>query len=263
MASEVDYWVQHASRVIQGAYGDVVYIKDKNLLKFGENTSVGTAQETIMQLQGAEIAETYVSTNAITHIISDNAGNTGDYYLEGHAIDGSDLTFVTQTGTLNGTTAVALATPIARASRLENRGSSELVASSTVYVYEGGAVTSGVPDDDSEVHIVMIAGEDQSLKASTSFSSVDYGLITEIYGSINRKQSGGFANIRLKIREPGGVFKTKFKVGVATDGAGVFSVEFRPFLIVPKNYDVIMTADASVTGTAISAGFNALLATVA
>ena len=111
-----DFWVSHAYNLIYDTYGDVVRVKPKNLLKFGRNENVTTGECTIMELAGSETAETYVSTNAITHVISDDA-NTGDLYIEGHTISGSDLTFATQTVTLTGTTAKALTTPLARATR--------------------------------------------------------------------------------------------------------------------------------------------------
>jgi len=254
-------WSSHAEDEVLFSYGDIVKVKPKSLLKFGENTVVGTAEATVMEFIDAEINETYVSTNAITSIISDGA-NTQDVRIEGHTISGNDLTFVVQTVTLTGTTAATLGTALARVSRISNEGSTALAAASKVYVYEGGAVTAGQPDVGSTVHIVMSAGEEQSLKASTSLSSTDYAFITDIYGSIEKQGAGAFATIRLKVRRPGGVFQTKFKTGVATDGASTFNQQFEPYLIVPKNSDIIITAEASTATTAISAGWNSVLAAI-
>ena len=261
MLAVKDYWSSHAEDEVLFSYSDTVRVKPKSLLKFGANAVVGTTQSTVMEFIDAEINETYVSTNAITSIISD-AANTQSVRVEGHTISGNDLTFVVQTVTLTGTTAAALGTALARVSRISNEGSTGLVAASKVYVYEGGAVTAGVPDVGSTVHIVMSAGEEQSLKASTSLSSTDYAFITDVYGSIEKQGSAAFATIRLKVRKPGGVFQTKFKTGVATDGASTFKQEFEPYLIIPKNSDVIITATASAAATSISAGFNSLLADI-
>jgi hypothetical protein len=58
------------------------------------------------------------------------------------------------------------------------------------------------------------------------------------------------------------VFRTQLRLGVSTDGSNFFRYQFRPFLIVPTNSDVIVTAEASTTAVSISASFNTLLALV-
>lgn len=258
-----NWWAGHAEQVIKSTYGDDVQVKPKDLLKFGQNKNVGTSEATVMELLGSEVMETYATDNVIDAVVSDDAGNTQDVVIEGHSISGGVFTFVSQTVTLNGQTKVDLDTPLARATRIYNADSSALAASSRVYVYNSSGVTlaSGVPDIDAQVHLIMDAGEEQSLKAATAFSNVDYGLITQVYGTVDKK-TAATVDFRLKVRTAGGVFRTQFKRSVASTGNNNFDFQIRPFLIVPKNADVIVTAVASTTGVSVSAGFNCLLAKI-
>lgn len=260
---ELDPLAAHAAEVIRDTYGDEVFVKPKNLLKFGRNDDVdSTGEHTIMQLQGSEVAETYPTTNAIDSVVSSDDGDDQQVTIEGHYLDADgNLVFHIQTATLEGNTEVTLSQPLARATRIYNSDSTEFAG--TVYVYNttDNTVTAGVPQTDSKIHIVAEAGEQQSLKAATAFSNQDYGLITEIYGAVNKK-TAGVVDIRLKVREQGGVFRTQYVSSIATTGQNFFSLEFKPYLIIPKNADIIMTATSSADNVSVSAGFNAFLAKV-
>lgn len=267
-----DYWIQHAIREVSNTYGDTISVssKKKSLLKFGQNDAVGTSETTIMELAGSEVAETYVATNAIDSLICTDNAFTGDIYIEGHTISGSDLTFVTQTVTASGQTRVAFGTALARVTRMECADTTTFATPSTdkVYAYENGTDTGGVPDDATTVHCILSASERQSKKASTAISSVDYCIVTRIYADMNKK-TAALADIRFKVRElgsgtgrrPGG-FKTKLIRTLNTNGTGSFDFVALPYLIIPKNTDIIITGLASTTAVSISAGFDAALASV-
>ena len=260
MADNEDYWVRHAIRMVKSTYGDVVSVdaKNKSLHKFGENLLVGTSVATIMTLPAGEVAETYVASNIITHVSSSDSGDDQVAAVEGHTISGSDLTFVTQNVTLNGQTKVALDTALARCSRVANSGASDFAG--TIYVFEDGTLTAGVPDTAAQIHLTVPVGENRSQKAATSFSSVDYCFVTNIHASVNEKTATS-ANIRFRVRSIGGVFQTVFNSGIHSSGTDL-NIHFRPFLIVPTNSDVIMTAEADGASKDIAAGFNSLLAAV-
>jgi hypothetical protein len=256
------YWMEHALRRIRNEYDDFVFDRNRDLLKFGQITSAGTDKAAIMGLAGSAINEVYATTNAITHLVS-NDSNTQLIRVEGHYLDAdNNLIFHFQLITLTGTTPVALSQPLARVTRLENKGITNLVDDSTVYAMQGTDVDmNGDPNTDAEAHITMGADDNQSLKAATAFSYRDYGLITEVYAGVNKKTTA-LVDIRLEVREQGGLFQTKFIDTVNTGGSGRFTQPFRPFLIVPKNADVRLTATASTTGVSVSGGFNVLLAGV-
>ncbi len=259
--SDLDFWIKHAEAEIMFTYGDIVKVKPKSIIKFGRNSDIDASNaETIMSLAGSEAHETYVSANSIDTISSSNASDTQDIRIEGHTVDGSgNFTFVVQTATLDGQNKVTLSTPLARVSRAENNGSNSLLGN--VFIYEDGNITSGTPDTDSDVHIIIEAGRNQSEKAATTFSNVDYGLITSGMASINRGSTAN-VDIEIQIREKGGVFKPKYDFTLRTTGTNTYRFDLRPFLIVPKNADIRMVAASSAANTNVRGQFNALLALV-
>lgn len=246
---------------IQNTYGVRVSVLDKakSLIKFGRNAFVGTAGATIMEFLGSETEETYVSTNAIDRIISDDASFTGDVILEGHTIDGNDLTFVTQRVTLNGQTAVTLATPLARANRLFYVNGSELASGKKIYVYENGATSAGVPSTASSVHVILSEANGQSQKCATSISKEDFWIITLAYGGALRKQ-GATVDLTLQIRAVGGSWRTVFEIS-SQSGAN-FNVSAPPAYIIPPNHDVRFNASSSNADTEVIAGIGGYLARI-
>lgn len=258
-AAEQNFWLQHAYSEVNQTYGISAESKSKSLHKFGENLLVGTAEATVMTLPSGVTSESYVSTNAINRISSSNDGDDQSVVVEGHTIDGNgNLTFAVQTVTLTGQTAAELTTPLARVTRLYNADTTDWAGN--IYVHELDAtIDAGVPQATAKIHLIGPAGENQSLKASTAVSQGDVLLITELYASMNKK-TAGYGVIRLRIRSQGGVFRTLFKRGVA-NGAEL-NMEFKPYIIVPPNSDIIITAEADNASTPIAAGFNSILLAV-
>lgn len=255
------YKVERAEQETYASFGDEVsvLVKQKSLLKFGLNTAVGTSRETVWETGGDE---TYVSTNIIDSISSSAVADTEVITVEGHTIDVStgEFTFVIQQVTLNGRTRVALATPLARVSRAFNDSATSLVGD--VYVYQNTDLTNGVPDDASKVHITITgtAGRNQSFKAATTLSSQDYLFVSNAYASCRRGNST-VADIVLEVRSLGKIFRPRLQFSVAQPG-GVAVVNFEPYLIVPKNADIRISATASASNTGVSAGFQGYLAKV-
>jgi hypothetical protein len=196
-------------REVYSTYGQRVSIdaKAKSLLKFGKsgNLSTNAGLQTVWSVDGNE---TYISTNLIDSVVSSSASDTQEVTIEGHTIEGSGVdakfTFVVQTVTLNGQTPVALTTPLARASRVNNNSSTEIVG--VVSVYEDSAVTGGVPNDVTKVHIDIPLGFQQSFKAATTFSNTDYFFLTGCYGAVSQKQTAA-ADFYIELREVGKSFR--------------------------------------------------------
>lgn len=255
MAGEnLDFWVNHAVREILDTYGDSVAIKPKSLLKFGQNQDVDTAAPETVWLRGG--TETLPTTNAITHISSSNAGDIQDVKIEGHTIADGELSFSIQTVTLQGQTKVALTTPLYRSTRLENDNSS--VFAGTIYVYEDDTVVAGVPQTTAKIHLQTDGTHNQSLKAATAFSNNDYGIITHFYAGINKQTGSAAVDFRLQVQKYGKTFNTKL-LRTASSDKGI-DLPMRPFLIVPTNADIRITADTNTNNVSVTAGFNALLA---
>lgn len=251
--------IAHAIEQIYADYGDTVVVKPKSLRKFGRSLQVSnTTRTTLMNLPSGTLNETYVSSNTITHISSTSADTVSIVY-EGHTIDGSgNLTFVSDSVTLQGTTKTALPTPVARATRAYNDSGTALVG--TVYVYEDVAAASGVPGTASAVHLMIPAGSQQSFKASTSISSQDYWIITQVGGGVEKKSSA-FADINLEIRLKNKVFRERFNYDVNSSN-GSYMIDLNPAIIVPPNSDIRLTALADTANTAVTgfiAGYLALI----
>jgi len=245
------YGVHKAIEEIKNSYGHDVFIKPKLLIKFGSVTTVGTSEETIMEMPGSVTSETFQTDNTIDSLVVDDTF-TGDVRIEGHTISGGNLTFVVQSATCTSETPVTLTTPLARVTRVYNNSAAAMPANSTLYIYRSGdtTVTGGVPQTDSAVNIIMNAENNQSLKCSTSFSQYDYGICTRIWASVAKKTQGG-AVIRVKIREIGRQFRTIQKFGVNSLGGKVM-LDYDQPLIFPINSDVIMTAEADANGTEVT-----------
>tara|TARA_R110000822_G_scaffold307845_1_gene435290 strand:- start:65 stop:1462 length:1398 start_codon:yes stop_codon:yes gene_type:complete len=252
-----------AEREVQMTYGDVISIdkKAKSLIKFGKsgNLTANNTLETIWTVGGNE---TYVTGNTIANISSSSASDTEEVTIESHTVAGTGVnsvfTFVTQNVTLNGQNPVSLSTPVSRVSRVYNNGSSELVG--RVVVYENTAVTGGIPDDITKVHIDIPSGFQQSFKSATTFSSSDYFVLTGIYGSVSKKQAAS-VDFYLEERIAGKVFRQLGSFTASSEG-GPFDIRFDPAIIIKKNSDVRFRADTSTNNSVVFAIFKGYLASI-
>lgn len=254
--------VQQAINVIYSTYGDTVSVdqKKKNLTKFGRNPAATTTSSTVWAYGASLANEVLVSSNAIDTISSSSAGDTQLVTIEGHTISGTDLTFVTQTATLNGQNKVTLTTPLARATRIYNSGATDFAG--TVYVFEDDTVSAGVPQTAAKVHLtapIAYAGN-QSLKCATAISSVDYWLIEHVTCSVLKK-TAGYADFSLQVKVDGGVFRT-IETYSAASASGTIRVEYDEFLIVPPNSDVRMICTADAASTDVMASVHGVLAII-
>ena len=262
--------IYRAERLIEEVYGDTVSVFDKNkeLRKWGSNQNVGTTKAVIMTLPSGIVEESMLTSNGIISVISDDAGDTMDIdFYEGHTYSSGNLTFYNSDvagdtdPTLTGTTAVTLPTAVARATRARL----DSPANGNIYFYEGGATTSGVPDDADQVHLIIPAGEIQSQKNATSISSVDYWIIDSATISVLEK-TAAWAQARIEIKPASAADTAWFPItqwiGV-TDSSGTVSFLHQgEFLVVPKNYDARMVAVADGANTYLAGGMSGPLALV-
>lgn len=251
-----DFWLSYAIDSIYSDTGDIVseHNKHKDLLKFGSNPLVGTDKATVMSLPSGVLSETLLTSNGIDTISSSSGSDTSTVLIEGHTLSGGNFTFAVQTATLNGQSKVTLTTPLARISRIKNTSASNLVGN--VYGYEDTAISAGTPTDGTKVHAIIPAGENNTEKAATTTSSVDYWIITNFYADCLRK-SAGFAGIKLEVAEQGQTFITKVEISANTGGRGEH--DFKPYLIVKPNSDIRLTAKAAAANTPVSGGIQGIL----
>lgn len=246
-------------------YGAVVSIseKDKALTKYGQNALLGTSEATIMQLPAGIDNETYVSTNIIDSISTNDSDAAGSVRVEGHYLDAdSNFIFHVQFPTLDGQNEVTLSQPLARISRLRKvAGSTVLAASKLVYGYDNTGVTlaSGVPDVDAQVHIIMDSNEGTSLKGASTISSSDFYLIEGLLLGVNKKTTAN-VDFRLKVREQNGDFITSIPPITLTNSIGSRYFPLPELEIVPANADFKIVTISSATNTEATCGVFGVLA---
>ena len=250
-----------AEREIQSTFGDVVSIdkKAKSLIKFGKSADLSAnGTSTVWTVGGHEV---YVNDNLITHISSSSAADVYEVLLECHTVSGTGqdakFSFLTQTVTLQGQTKVALPTPVARVSQVFNNNGVELVG--RVTVYEDVAITAGVPNDPTKIHIDIPAGLQGSFKAATTFSDEDYYVLTGGFGSVSLKQSAA-ADFYLEVREVGKVFVQR--AAVSASSGGPWEIDLDPAVIIPRNADVRITVETDTNNAVVFGVFKGYLAKV-
>ena len=250
-----------AEREIQSTFGDVVSIdkKAKSLIKFGKSADLSAnGTSTVWTVGGHEV---YVNDNLITHISSSSAADVYEVLLECHTVSGTGqdakFSFLTQTVTLQGQTKVALPTPVARVSQVFNNNGIELVG--RVTVYEDVAITAGVPNDPTKIHIDIPAGLQGSFKAATTFSDEDYYVLTGGFGSVSLKQNAA-ADFYLEVREVGKVFVQR--AAVSASSGGPWDIDLDPAVIVPRNADVRITVETDTNNAVVFGVFKGYLAKV-
>lgn len=255
--------IAYAEQRILSDFGDQVSVfeKAKSLLKFGKNIDIDTGtRETVWT--GPDANETYVTTNIIDTISSSSASDTQNVVIEGHTVTGTgtnaQFTFVVQTATLNGQNKVVLSTPLARVSRAYDASTTPFAGD--IYIYEDDTITGGVPNTSSKVHMNILgaSGDTQSFKCATTFSNTDYFLCTGGWASINRSVTA-VVDFRFEVRQVGGVFRPVSAISLTSD-SGYADIFFNPYVIIPKNADVRVTAETGTNNTIVDASFQGYLA---
>jgi hypothetical protein len=223
--------------------------KAKTLLKFGESDVVGT-DFSHLWYQGGK--ESYVFDNLINTISSSSDNDTGiGVNIEYHTIDTAtgDFSFAVQTVTLQGQTEVALPVPCARVSRAYNNSTVGLVGD--VYIYETDTVISGVPQTAAKIHAkIEPVTVDQSQKCSTTISSVDWWVITDVFLGVSEK-AAAWAEGHLLFRDAKNqkVFRPLLHLTASDEGPAV--VQLATPILIPSNCDVVMAARANAANTSV------------
>ena len=261
-------------RFIELNYGDQVscWARSRPLNKFGRNESVSTSWETVSEFQGVT-EETYVTTNLIDTIVSSSASDTQDITVSGHTIDGSgNLTLVTQTSTLAGTTPVPLVTPLARASRMFIApsgafGTTPAAAVGSIAVYDDtDGATAGVPDTDAAVKMLIIPGESQSAKCETSTATDEYWILTGFDVAVTEPAAQtGTVTFKIETRDiaNGGAWRPLGREAIAlADVQNPTALTFNPPRIVRPNHDVRARAITDAATAPVYAEISGWLAVV-
>lgn len=220
--------------------------------KFGVNELITTATDPEDVWEGGGVY-TYDAdgTAPIVSIASDDASDDQIISILGLDISGDE---VSQTKTLQGTTRLALDTPLWRVYRVQNDGTSDLAG--TVFVYTG---TGAVPSvGDPEIRAIIDNGNNQTLMA---LYTVPRGKVAFLYrGESGIGASGGptatadYAVGSYQSRRYGKVFKIRKVITMSVNGTSIFQ-DRRSFPdIIPALTDIklhisVVTEDLNVWGT--------------
>ena len=154
---------------------------------------------------------------------------------------------------------VAVGTALATLAAMPGSETSETYLVGDIYVYEDDTDSAGVPDNDEKVHLMIPAGHNQTQKASTTMSNVDYWIITGFYIDL-LERAVGYCNAEMQIRLPGKVFRERVSISATSSGRGFHN--FNPYYICPKNSDIRVRAIADKINTEVSGGIDGFLAQV-
>jgi hypothetical protein len=225
--------------------------KHSFVAKFGENSDIdtGTVPEDVWEYGGAYTYDA-TGTAPIVSVVSDNAGDTESFGIQGLDINGN---LVTQTVTLNGTTRVALTTPLWRVFRMSNQSATDIVG--TVYCYVG---TGGVP---SATNVrAIVTSTNQTLMALYTIPLGKVGFLKNVVLSGSGTKTAGYAQCSYAIRNVGKVFKIKRRLDISFSGSSSFlDLRFFPGPI-PALSDIrVRVEDVSANDTGISSTFDILL----
>lgn len=227
--------------------------KAKSLIKFGKSVDLDANVPELIWSQGG--IETLPTGNTITHISSSSSSDTQEVVIEGHTVSGSGVdaqhTFVVQTLNLAGQTKTALSTPLARTSRMYNNDTTDLVGD--VYVYEDDTVIAGVPQTSGNIHLKIVAGEQQTFKAATTFSNTDAFVLTDIYAGV-RKATAAAVDFTLETAFAGKVFRERFAFAVS-QSSGTVSIRLDQPIVVPNNTDIRILGESNTNNTTAYASF--------
>ena len=263
--TDKDPLIAHAINVISSTYGDTVSVsqKQKDLLKFGRNPNVGTARATIWYTGQDETEEATVAanTNPIDTLSCSDVLAASVLQIQGHTMTAGVKTFVIQTATQDGRNKVTLDTPLHHVTRVAHNDDDALNLLGETYIYEDTGLTNGKPTDTTKIHLTTPDGENQSQKASTALSSVDYWIVTGISAGYVQKSGSNTAEVTLETRKQGGVWKPLAKPLVMATGDSD-QIKFEPYKIIPKDYEVRLSGLASAASQSLVADIQGFLASI-
>lgn len=227
--------------------------------KFGKNPTITTTSDPEDCWEGGGIYPYDANgTNPIISIASSSESDNQVISILGQTSDGVE---VNQEVTLNGTTRVALPTPLWRVYRMENEADVGGDSIGNIFIYTG---TGTVPNTgDPEVRAMIINGNNQTLMALYTIPKGKVGFL--YYGDATMQFTGGaftgveYANMKYLSRRYGKIFKTKKEFSLNSSANSIFKDERRFPDIIPSGTDVKLHI-SEVSGTmGISASFDILL----
>lgn len=225
------------------ARGNVDGVQRANM--FGRNVDVDDVREDVWDGGGTY---NWSTTADITHIVSDDAGDTVDVEVQG--LD-TDWAYTIQTKALNGTSSVALDTPLVRVFRMRNMSSTP--AAGDIQCGVGSTTTSFSA---ANLRAQITQGFEQTLMAIFTVPAGTTGYMLNFWGNMNRSNTNGACDVSLWMRNFGGVFRIQSPTGLIAAGSSHFQHLYGAYPSFPEKTDIKMTAQGTANNFDISAGFD-------
>ncbi len=196
---------------------------------------------------------TYSTTADIDTLSSDNAANT-----QVTEIQGLDANYepVTQTATLNGTSAVTLATPLIRIFRVKNTNSTDFVGN--VFVSVAGTLTGGVPTA-VNLRAVVVGDNNQTEMALYTIPAGKTGYMRDWYASTAGAKRDASHVIKVIARPFGEVFQLKHKSAIVESGTSYIKHQYTEPEVFTEKTDIEIRMNTDQDIAAVSAGFDIVL----
>jgi len=211
--------------------------------KFGTNSNVGTSFEDVWTNSGAKVYLSAAETLAVEGGATDDAGMAGALTVKLIGLDGS-FAEIEETVTMNGTTPVNTVSSFLRVARM------------FVITAGSGGGNEGIilaKDSGGNVIAQIEIDENQTLQTHFTVPAGKTMIIGKMFGDVGKNDDATF---RLRVRELGEVFQTKFSFGVFQ---GDVQHDFENTLLVPEKSDVVIQAKSLMGAVITSAGWNFIL----
>lgn len=222
--------------------------------KFGEHASIGSGETEDIWDYGATADLAWPTAAAATTIVSTDAADdgapagTGAQTVQVQGLD-DDYNLLTETATLNGTSAVTLTNQFLRVFRAKvTAAGSGATAAGTISVKHGSTFLAQIT-----------IGNNQTLMACYSVPSGYTAYMLSYYATMNRNVVTGAADLRILARPFGQVWQLKKIIGLAGTGTSGWNYRYPVAPSYAEKTDIRMNATATANGTDISAGFDLFL----
>jgi len=224
-----------------------------HISKFGENPDIGiTSTPEDLWNQGG--VYTYSNTADIDSVSSESPGDIIDVVIEG--LDENNLE-ISQTVTLDGNNRVPIPIPFIIVHRAYCKG--EVPNIGTVYIFKNTPLALGVPIDKSTIRGAFTSESRQTEMAIYRVPAGKTGLYYEGFVAVSRGSDGN-AEMTLKTRLPGGVFRVKRRVAVNSGGSSHWRAIYSIPKVITEMTDIKFTCESvSANKTGVSGGFEMLV----
>lgn len=223
--------------------------------KFGEDPLMQTSGGDVWSVGGAY---TYLTGPTTLYISSSNAADVVPIVAQGLGINGEKIQV---SANLNGQNQVALPGLFTVMCFRAWNASPDTDLQGDVYIAEdvGVNITNGVPDDITKIKAkIPIADLDQQTQMAIYAVPAGKGewLKSYYFGIMPKNVTAAWGRFGIFVKNPGGIFRNKFKGGLVTSGNNISERKLSKYLFLPPGS--IITArcfDVSANDLDVFAGF--------